>query len=279
MNERKTILITGASSGFGRHCAMLFEKNGWNVIASMRAPDRETEFREKKSILLSRLDVTDRQSIASTVEAGIERFGQIDVLMNNAGFGASGFFEEASEEEIDTIIRTNFLGALHVTRAVLPVMRNQRSGMIINLTSIAGLVGIPMMSLYSASKFALEGFSESLRYELKDYGIEVRTIAPGGFKTAYGRNEAFFDGAKIAFYDEDREKFKTYHDEVTMQSPPRPWGWRDPTEVAELAYRLASGGSRKFRNPAGPDARMTVFFKRVLGDRLLARMLRRSAMP
>jgi NAD(P)-dependent dehydrogenase (short-subunit alcohol dehydrogenase family) len=163
---KKTVLITGASSGIGLAAAKVFAGNGWNVVATMRQPAADLELSTLPGVLVTRLDVQDRASIASAVAGGVERFGRIDALINNAGFSLFGVVEAISREKIQEQFDVNVFGVMEVTRALLPHFRRNKSGLIINISSRAGLVGLPMISLYCAAKFALEGFFEALAYEL-----------------------------------------------------------------------------------------------------------------
>ena len=176
----KTVLITGTSSGFGLHSARRFAGAGWNVVATMRTPRDIEGLSGLPNVLVTRLDVEDAASIAAAVDAAVARFGAIDVLVNNAGFGLYGVFESTPREKIRQQFDVNLFGLMDVTRAVLPQMRKQRSGVIVNVSSGAGVFGLPMISAYNASKFALEGFSESLSYELASQGIVVKIVEPGG---------------------------------------------------------------------------------------------------
>ncbi len=177
---KKTVLITGTSSGFGLAAAQFFAENNWNVIATMRDVSKTGKLLKIENVLIEKLDVEDIATINSAIEAGIEKFGQIDVVVNNAGYGLFGIFEGASKEAIQAQFNVNVFGAMDVSRAILPHFRSKNSGTIINVSSGAGAIGFPMGSIYSASKFALEGFSESLRYELGSLGIKVKVIEPGG---------------------------------------------------------------------------------------------------
>lgn len=176
----QTVLITGASTGFGKVAALHFAARGWQVVATMRNPAAGADLATHPDILVTRLDVQDRDSIDAAIAAGIERFGAIDALVNNAGFGLFGLFEAASREKIQEQFDVNVFGVMDVTRAVLAHFRARRSGTIVNVSSGAGVFGLPMISLYNASKFALEGFSESLSYELASQGITVKIVEPGG---------------------------------------------------------------------------------------------------
>lgn len=176
----QTVLITGTSSGFGEAAARRFASKGWNVIATMRNPEAGQALAGLENVLVTRLDVEDRASIDSTIAAGIARFGKIDVVLNNAGYGLFGIFEGVSREAVQQQFDVNVFGAMDVVRAVLPHLRANRGGTIINVSSGAGAIGFPMASVYSASKFALEGWSEALSYELGSLGIKVKIIEPGG---------------------------------------------------------------------------------------------------
>jgi NAD(P)-dependent dehydrogenase (short-subunit alcohol dehydrogenase family) len=167
---KKTVLITGASSGFGRETVKLFHKNGWNVVATMRSPEKETELNTLSNVFVSKLDVTDKATIKNTVAQSIEKFGSIDVLVNNAGYGAMGALEAATEQQIKQQFDVNLFGLIAVTQAVLPGMREHKTGIIINVSSVGGRLTFPFSSLYHATKFALEGLTESMQYELNPLG-------------------------------------------------------------------------------------------------------------
>ncbi|MCL2819140.1 MAG: SDR family oxidoreductase, partial [Actinomycetia bacterium] len=168
---RRTVFITGASSGIGRQTALLFQERGWNVIATMRDPRSEEELGQLDKVLVTRCDVTDPDSIRTAIDDGLSAFGSIDVLVNNAGYYLLGPLEAMTYEQIRRQIDTNLVGVILVTMAMVPHFRERRAGTIINLSSIAGVVSIPLQSLYHATKFGVEGFSEALRYELRPFGI------------------------------------------------------------------------------------------------------------
>lgn len=176
----KTVLITGTSSGFGAATANHFAQKGWNVIATMRDISKAENLDKSDNIFVTKLDVQDRETIDSAIAAGIERFGEIDVVVNNAGYGLFGVFESVSNEAIKEQFDVNVFGAMDVTKAILPHFRSNKAGVLINISSGAGAIGFPMASVYSSSKFALEGWSEGLRYELGSLGIKVKIIEPGG---------------------------------------------------------------------------------------------------
>lgn len=176
----QTVLITGCSSGFGAASARLFAKRGWNVVATMRDTAKAGDLVSYISIFVCQLDVEDIATIGPAIDRGIERFGQIDAVVNNAGYGLFAIFEGTPREAIQRQFDVNLFGAMDVTRAILPHFRNHRAGTIVNVSSGAGIFGAPMASIYSASKFALEGFSEALSYEVSSLGIRVKLVEPGG---------------------------------------------------------------------------------------------------
>src|SRR4030095_7646719 len=173
-----TVLITGCSSGFGMASARLFLARGWNVIATMRSP-KPVQFDESDRLLVTALDVTDPNSVAKAVATGIARFGQIDVLVNNAGIGLFSAFEATDVDVIRQVFETHTFGGMSVSRAVVPHMRERGSGTIVNVTSSVGIAPMPLVAVYTASKYAIEGFSESLAYEFGTFGLRVKIVEPG----------------------------------------------------------------------------------------------------
>jgi NAD(P)-dependent dehydrogenase (short-subunit alcohol dehydrogenase family) len=232
----KVVLITGCSAGIGRLTAELFAARGWSVAATARRP-KEISL---DNVAALRLDVTDETSIASAVAATVDRFGTIDVLVNNAGYGLFGPLEGAAASEFEAQIRTNLLGPASVIRHVLPVMRAHRTGVIVNVSSIAGRVATPFMSSYHASKFALEGLSESLRFELSLHGIRVKLVEPAHFKTGF--IERSLKRTSHQAYD---AQFENYMGWVRKEDAKAP----DPAPVAEAIYRAASDRSHRLRYP------------------------------
>lgn len=184
----KVWFITGTSTGFGRELAVAALEAGNKVVATARKPEVLSDLTERygDSVLTTRLDVTSKADIASAVEAAVNKFGQIDVLVNNAGYGVFGGFEEITEAQYRAQYDTNVFGLIAVTQAVLPWMRARKSGHILNVSSVVGLVALPGLSAYGSSKFAVEGISEAMAAELAPLGIRVIIIEPGAFKTAFG---------------------------------------------------------------------------------------------
>jgi NADP-dependent 3-hydroxy acid dehydrogenase YdfG len=243
----QTILITGASSGIGKATAKLFHNNGWNVIATMRSPEREDELTVLDNVLVTRLDVTDEASIAEAVAAGVDRFGQIDVLLNNAGYGAYGPLEAFPMENVRRQFDTNVIGLIATTKAVLPHMRGNGTGIIVNVSSIGGQMTFPLGALYHGTKFAVEGISEAMSYELKAAGIKMKIIEPGGVKTDFGgRSFDFTNDESMAEYQPVVQAlFKAFEGAMTAS---------EPEVVAECIWTAVTDGSDQLRYHATPDA-------------------------
>jgi NAD(P)-dependent dehydrogenase (short-subunit alcohol dehydrogenase family) len=249
MSQRKTVLITGASSGIGKASAALFADKGWNVVATMRKPAAEST----AATLVTRLDVEDAASIPAAIAAGIARFGHIDLVVNNAGYGLTGLFESFSPEQVRQQFAVNVFGVMDVTRAILPHFREHKGGAFINVSSGAGLFTLPMASLYCASKFALEGFSEALSYELASLNIAVKLVIPHG-----GVTETSFLARNAA----ERENATTPHDydafvEKTMAVYGRMTAASSITsgDVAKVIFQAATDGTDRLRYLVGDDAR------------------------
>ena len=244
----KTILITGCSSGIGEASAAHFAAQGWNVAATMRNPAAAGRLKDTPNVKLFALDVTDKGSIAKAVADCLAAFGTIDALVNNAGYGLFGPFEIASDETIERQFKTNVFGLFDVTRAVLPTMRAQRSGVIVNVSSIGGLTTFPMNSLYHATKFALVGFSESLSIELAPFGIQVKVVAPGGVDTD-------FAGRSLATtFKDDQHPYAEAAGKVIAAFGARRTNRSSSQDLAEAIYAAVTDGTRKTRYVVGKDA-------------------------
>jgi NADP-dependent 3-hydroxy acid dehydrogenase YdfG len=246
MNQ--TILITGASSGIGKATARHFQANGWNVIATMRSPDEEEELTLLDNVLVTKLDVVDETLIAAAIDAGIERFGKIDALLNNAGYGAYGPLEAFSMEKIKRQFDTNVIGLLATTKGVLPHFRANKSGCIVNISSIGGQMTFPLGTLYHGSKYAVEGLSESLHFELQAFGVKVKIIEPGMIATDFGgRSFDFVNDESMEEYQSTVPKlFGLWSSSTTPPS--------DPSVVAEVIWQAVTDGSDTLRYRAGADA-------------------------
>jgi len=256
----KTVLITGTSSGLGRAAARLFQSKGWNVVATMRNPARETELISLDRVLVTRLDVEDASSIGPAINAGIARFGDIDVLVNNAGFGAFGPLEVTPIQTIRRQFEVNVIGVLQTMQAILPHFRARRAGTLINITSTSGRMTLPFGSLYHGSKYAVEGITEALQYELAPLGINVKLVEPGAIRTDFaGRSISFNNTPEIAEYQPlIGSTMETYGKLMGASS--------DPELIAEAILAAATDDEGKLRFPAGEDAFRTIAAREAATD-------------
>lgn len=253
-----TIFITGTSSGLGRAAVELFSERGWRVIATMRNPEREQELGTLPGVVLKRLDVDDPEAIVRVVAETLAE-NPVDVLFNNAGYGLAGPFEASSDEQIVKNVTTNLLGPLRVTKEFIPAFRERGSGVILTTTSIGGLVTMPFNSVYHAAKFGVEGWSESLSYELKPFGIRVKTLAPGGIRTDFsGRS---LDQAGHQEYAEYVAKASS-----RFRDPSRDATRSSAEEVAEIAYAAVTDGTDQITYVAGIDAQEYLRLRQGLGQ-------------
>ena len=244
----QTVLITGCSAGIGRAAAELFAERGWNVVATMRSPQAAGDLAAKKNVLVTALDVTNEDSIAAAVKHAEERFEAIDVLVNNAGFGLYGLLEATSVESIRKQFETNVVGLLATTRAVVPGMRKRRSGVVVNVGSIAGKMTYPLGTMYNGTKFAVEGISEALRFELREIGVRVKLIEPGIVYTNFSNATEFNNDESLTEYQAMVQKFGAAIEEI----------WKHGTEVhvaAETIYQSATDGTDRLRYLVGEDAK------------------------
>lgn len=252
----KTIFITGASSGIGKATAELFHERGWNVVATMRTPRGDGDERR----MLAKLDVTDPLSIDAAIKGAIDRFGGIDVLVNNAGYSLVGTFESMDEARIRKQFETNVFGLMRVSQAVLPHFRERAAGTLINVASMGGRLTFPFYSVYHATKWAVDGFSESLSFELRPLGIKVRIIEPGAIKTDfYERSADFVHDQALAPYNEIVQKGMAKMNAAGGKGAP-------PKIVAEAIHRAATDEGWTLRYPVGTDARSLLALRRFLPD-------------
>jgi NAD(P)-dependent dehydrogenase (short-subunit alcohol dehydrogenase family) len=239
---QKTIFITGTSAGLGKATAKLFQSKGWNVIATMRNPENEKELTQLKNVTVLKLDVTDPIQIKETVSKALE-LHSIDVVLNNAGYGLIGALEAVSDEQLKRQFETNVFGTIRVTQAFIPYFREKKKGLFVTTTSIAGLIGLPLSSIYNATKWALEGWSEGLAFELNELGIGVKTVAPGGIKTDFaGRS---LDTTQHEAYAELASKLYNGFDPNTFTSA---------ETIAQTVYEAITDDKDTLRYVAGTDA-------------------------
>ncbi|MFK7799328.1 MAG: SDR family oxidoreductase [Aureispira sp.] len=256
---KQTILITGASSGIGKATAIHFQKQGWNVIATMRAPEKETTLTELDNVQVEHLDVLDLESINQAIQNGIAKFGKIDALVNNAGYGAYGPLEVFPRENIIKQFNTNVIGLIDVTRAITPHFRTNQNGVLVNISSIGGKMTFAMGALYHGTKFAVEGISESLRYEMKELGVKVKIVAPGFIATDFGGRSFDFQAGNIEAYQPlTAALMKQWQNPNNTVSP--------ANLVAEVIYTAVTDGSDQLRYRAGDDAKLILDNRKKMTD-------------
>jgi len=276
--SKKVAVITGSSSGIGLLSAVELARRGYEVVATMRAPDRRGRLDEAAGnglanrIDVRRLDITELASIPGVIADIVRDHGRIDVLVNNAGFAMGGFAEDIRLDELRKQFETNFFGHVATTKAVLPTMRAQKSGHIIMVTSIAGRVGQPVVSSYSASKFALEGWSESLRIETHSLGIRVALVEPGAFETdIWTRNVEVAQGATHPD-SPNRERGRRFTEFIKSESGNR----KSAEPVAKLIADIAENPNPKLRYMIGTDAKLQWWFRTLMPWRSYERMVAKA---
>ncbi|MBO0866802.1 MAG: oxidoreductase, partial [Mycobacterium sp.] len=253
MTQRSpVVLVSGVSSGIGRAVASTLAANGFEVFGTSRNPQRTEPI---PGVELVRLDVTDDASVTTAVSTVIQRAGRIDVLVNNAGFGVIGAAEETSIAQAQQLFDTNFFGLLRLTRAVLPYLRAQGSGRIINISSVLGFLPAPYGALYAASKHAVEGYSESLDHETREFGVRVSVVEPGYTNTSFEANAADAD-SPIEGYATIRAHVQRVLTEAVHAGD-------DPAVVAQVVLKAVTARKPKLRYPAGPLARRLSLLKRI----------------
>ncbi len=263
----QTVLITGASTGIGKATAEWFFDRGWNVVATMRKPNKD---RSDPRWLCLALDVTDDASVERALQAAVSRYGRIDVLVNNAGYGLSGTFESMSDAQLRRQFETNVFGLMRVSRAVIPQFRAQAGGCLINVASMGGRLTFPFYSVYHASKWAVEGFTESLAFELEPLGVRVKLIEPGAIKTDfYERSAEFVHDPTLTAYNAMVETGMRKMNKAGAKGAPA-------TAVADAIWRAATDGSNRLRYVVGSDAKSLLALRRVIGGDAAYRKLMRS---
>ncbi len=247
--------------------AQHFQQHGWNVAATMRTPEKDTLLHRLTNVKLYRLDVTIPETVDAAVIQAITDFCKIDVLVNNAGYGALGIFEKANEEDMRRQMETNVLGLMRVTKALLPHFRANSSGTIINIGSVAGELAFPYFALYNASKYAVNGFSKALYYELKMQGIAVKLVLPGMMKTDFfGRSMTVFEDNAVKGYEKFEET--TRHNIMHMAER-----GEDPALVMRTVFKAATTNTFRLMYPVGWQARLLLILKYILPHPLLRRIM------
>jgi len=284
--QGKVAVVTGSSSGIGFETSLLLARKGFNTYATMRNLNKSQKINdvvEKENLPLKvlQLDVTHDKSVKDAIRQITDESSRIDVLVNNAGYGVMGAVEDLSLDEFKSQFETNFFGVIRVTKEVIPIMRNQGNGNIINVSSIGGKIGLPLNSAYISSKFAIEGLSESMRYELEQFGIDVILIEPGVVKTN------FFENADVVVNNNDNNTSTTNNIiSPYSQLTQKLFEGFEPmlnsssssvsSDVAEVIYQAIESNNREIRYPVGKDAVSIIKTRQNLSDKELENWIKES---
>lgn len=278
--HEKVAVVTGSSTGIGFETSLLLSRNGFYTYATMRNLNKSQRINdvaksENLPLKVLQLDVTDDRSVKDAIKQIKDESSRIDILVNNAGYGVMGAVEDLSLEEFKSQFETNFFGVIRVTKEVIPIMRNQGSGNIINVSSVGGKIGIPLNSAYISSKFALEGLSESIRYELEQFGIDVILIEPGVVKTNFFENADVIinnnTGNKTSVYSQLTQKlFEGFEPMLKSNSSSL------SSDVAEVIYQAIESNNREVRYPVGKDALSIIKTRQNLSDKEFENWIKES---
>ena len=280
-SKEKVAVVTGSSSGIGFETSLLLARKGFYTYATMRNLNKSLkikEIAEKENLPLEvlKLDVTDDKSVKDAIRQITDESSRIDVLVNNAGYGVMGAVEDLSLNEFKSQFETNFFGVIRVTKEVIPIMRKQGNGNIINVSSIGGIIGLPLNSAYISSKFALEGWSESMRYELEQFGIDVTLIEPGVVKTNFfenvviNNNTSSTDNKTSAYSQLTQKLFEGFVPMLTSSTS------SVPLDVAEVIYQAIESNNREVRYPVGKDAVSIIKTRHKLSDKDFGKWIKES---
>ena len=261
----KVALITGASGGIGESTAKHFIERGWKVCATARHPEKFGAWIRSNQVIRATLDVTDRISVQAAIQECLQVTGRIDVLVNNAGIGMAGPLEAMSMEDIERHFQTNFFGAIRLIQAVVPYFRIQNQGIVVNVSSVAGRFGIPFLSPYCASKFALEGLSESLYYELAPFNIRVKLIEPGGIRTNFAQVFAHHNDYQPSLGAVEQSMSRASGPDSPLPGPAR---------VAEAIFKASTDGTERLRYPLHTQGAAALH--KLLPERLWRSMMAKS---
>ena len=265
---RRTVLITGTSSGIGKAAVMAFHRRGWQVVATMRNPARAAAFGWPADVLVERLDLTDAASAESALAAAEARFGAVDALVNNAGYGLTGAIETCTPEQVRASFETNLFGTLNAIRAFLPGMRERNRGVIVNVTSIGGRMTFPFYGYYSAAKYAVEAISEGLWHDLHPSAVRIKIVEPGFTQTAFADTGLVMGEIDLPLY---RERIVRLTERLQRGNTGTP-----PEVIAECIVRAAEDPSRRLRYHAGLYAGPLLALRRLLPDTWFMDLLRRN---
>ena len=281
-SKEKVAVVTGSSSGIGFETSLLLARNGFYTYATMRNLNKSLkikEIAEKENLHLKvlKLDVTDDESVKDAIRQIIDESSRIDVLVNNAGYGVMGAVEDLSLNEFKSQFETNFFGVIRVTKEVIPIMRKQGNGNIINVSSVGGIIGLPLNSAYISSKFALEGWSESMRYELEQFGVDVLLIEPGVVKTNFfenvvinNNNMSSPDNKTSAYSQLTQKLFEGFVPMLNSSTSSA------PSDVAEVIYQAIESNNREVRYPVGKDAVSIIKTRQKLSDKDFGKWIKES---
>ena len=276
--QQKVAIVTGSSSGIGYATSLLLARNRFHTYATMRNIEKSADIqqianKERLPLQVIQLDINDDASIRNSIEKVKSENERIDVLVNNAGYGLIGAFEDLSAEEIKSQFETNFFGVIRLTQQVLPIMRKQKSGTIVNVSSGAGCIGFPGMSAYVSSKFALEGLSESMSYELEPFGIRVVIIEPGVIRTNFKKNSVMskksLDNSSISPYSSIIQKMDASISSIIEHATP-------PEEVAKAILHAVISNNPELRYLVGNDMIMMAETKKSMSDEDFRKMMMQS---
>ena len=278
MQKQNVALVTGSSSGIGHETAILLAKSGFHTYASMRNLEKSKSIAEicnteKLPLEIIQLDVNDDRSVKEAIDKIVAEDNRIDVLVNNAGYGLFGSLEDLSIDEIKAQFETNFFGVIRVTQKVLPIMRKQNSGTIVNLSSVGGRVGVPVLSAYQSTKFALEGLSESLSYELEPFGIRVVIVEPGFIRTnimnssIMAKKAADRESPYFSLMQKVENHFKSMMDNPSTSQP---------QEVANVILQAITSENPQLRYTAGNDAATVMQAKKTMTDSEFGNLIRQQ---
>ena len=266
-------MITGCSSGFGMEGALAFARRGWRVYATMRNLIKQDQLIHKAQVEhltleIKQIDINDQLTIDKSISEIYKEAGRLDVLVNNAGYGLIGALEDLSMEQIYDIFDTNFFGPIRMIKSALPIFRSQKNGHIINVTSVAGLAGLPLYSVYCASKYAIEGLSEAMVFELAPFHVRISNIEPGPFGTDFSKGSMKY-GSGMTNHDSPYHTFNEYffkRHEITQ--------FASPDIVAHLMVKIAEAPHSKLRYPVGKKVKELVLFKKFMSISLTQKVMK-----